>query len=377
MFALLRRLHDELGVNTTCGASNVSFGLPSRNQLNGAFLAMAIANGLTRAITSPLHDEVREAVRAADVMMGNDRDCNAWIATHREQAPTATEGRAPRAAAARRGSAAAGASSEPRASSSSRRAGAATSSTGRRCSTARASSASTSTRSAAGAGSAAGARSCCPRASTRSTASRRRAEHLGAFNDVEVEYRARARASPRAGGSGVRPSVLGDVVIDVPPDSQVHRQVVRKEADAHPIEVDPVVRLHYVEVERADARVADRATCGASRTRSSASGGSPTSRPTSHVLHGLQPALRDGDWAVTVAVYDASMIIAVWPGYHDRALGIAFDVGSTTVAGHLCDLSSGEVLASAGAMNPQIRFGEDLMSRVSYVMMNPGVESAS
>jgi uncharacterized 2Fe-2S/4Fe-4S cluster protein (DUF4445 family) len=66
------------------------------------------------------------------------------------------------------------------------------------------------------------------------------------------------------------------------------------------------------------------------------------------------------------------MIIAVWPGYHDRALGIAFDVGSTTVAGHLCDLSSGEVLASAGAMNPQIRFGEDLMSRVSYVMMNPG-----
>jgi 5-methyltetrahydrofolate--homocysteine methyltransferase len=92
VFALLRRLHDELGVNTTCGASNVSFGLPSRNELNGAFLAMAISNGLTSAITSPLHDEVREAVKAADVMMGNDRDCNAWIASHREQAPVA-EGR--------------------------------------------------------------------------------------------------------------------------------------------------------------------------------------------------------------------------------------------------------------------------------------------
>src|SRR4029079_12572149 len=67
-------------------------------------------------------------------------------------------------------------------------------------------------------------------------------------------------------------------------------------------------------------------------------------------------------------------ITAVWPGLHDRAFGIAFDVGSTTVAGHLCDLLTGDVLASAGEMNPQIRFGEDLMSRVSYVMLNPGSE---
>ena len=68
----MRRLHDELGVNSTCGASNVSFGLPNRNALNGAFLTMAIASGMTSAITSPLHDEVRAAVMAADVMMGND-----------------------------------------------------------------------------------------------------------------------------------------------------------------------------------------------------------------------------------------------------------------------------------------------------------------
>ena len=59
VFPLVRRLHDELGVNTTCGASNVSFGLPNRNGLNGAFLSMAIANGMTCAITSPLHEEVR------------------------------------------------------------------------------------------------------------------------------------------------------------------------------------------------------------------------------------------------------------------------------------------------------------------------------
>ncbi len=71
----------------------------------------------------------------------------------------------------------------------------------------------------------------------------------------------------------------------------------------------------------------------------------------------------------------AQTIIAAWAGFHDIALGVAFDVGSTTVAGHLCDLHTGEVLASAGAMNPQIRFGEDLMSRVSYVMMHPGSEA--
>jgi 5-methyltetrahydrofolate--homocysteine methyltransferase len=92
VFALVRRLHEELGVNTTCGASNVSFGLPNRSGINGAFLAMAIASGMTSAITSPLHAEVLAAVMAADVLMGTDPDCRAWIARFREQptgAPTA------------------------------------------------------------------------------------------------------------------------------------------------------------------------------------------------------------------------------------------------------------------------------------------------
>jgi len=93
VFALVRRLHDELGVNSTCGASNVSFGLPNRNTLNGAFLTMAIASGMTSAITSPLHTEVRAAVMAADVMMGNDPDCQEWIARFREQPAGAGGGR--------------------------------------------------------------------------------------------------------------------------------------------------------------------------------------------------------------------------------------------------------------------------------------------
>ncbi len=84
VFSLVRRLHDELGVNSTCGASNVSFGLPNRHGLNGAFLSMAIANGLTSAITSPLHEEVRQAVMAADVLMGADAHAAAWIGRYGE-----------------------------------------------------------------------------------------------------------------------------------------------------------------------------------------------------------------------------------------------------------------------------------------------------
>jgi uncharacterized 2Fe-2S/4Fe-4S cluster protein (DUF4445 family) len=89
-------------------------------------------------------------------------------------------------------------------------------------------------------------------------------------------------------------------------------------------------------------------------------------------IQGLQKALRQGEWTVTVAVHQNQQITAIWPGFRDKAYGLAVDVGSTTIAGHLCDLASGEVVGSAGVMNPQIRFGEDLMSRVSYVMMNPG-----
>jgi uncharacterized 2Fe-2S/4Fe-4S cluster protein (DUF4445 family) len=94
------------------------------------------------------------------------------------------------------------------------------------------------------------------------------------------------------------------------------------------------------------------------------------------VLAGLQSTLRKGNWAVTAAIHDEPRsgpprIIAVWPGFKNEAYGIACDIGSTTIAMHLVSLLSGRIAASAGASNPQIRFGEDLMSRVSYVMMNP------
>ena len=87
---LVRRLKDELKVNTTCGASNVSFGLPGRDGINSAFLTMAIASGLTSAITNPLHGDVVRACMGADVMMGHDPDCARWIRKFREAAPAPT-----------------------------------------------------------------------------------------------------------------------------------------------------------------------------------------------------------------------------------------------------------------------------------------------
>jgi 5-methyltetrahydrofolate--homocysteine methyltransferase len=84
VFHLVRRLHDELRVNTTCGASNISFGLPERMVVSGTFLAMGISHGMTSAITNPLNKDVKQAVLAADVLMGHDQDCASWIRAHRE-----------------------------------------------------------------------------------------------------------------------------------------------------------------------------------------------------------------------------------------------------------------------------------------------------
>ena len=205
------------------------------------------------------------------------------------------------------------------------------------------------------------------------------ASHLSPVSDVE-----RAYATDRGLGAGRRlgcaAHVGGELVIDVPPESQVHRQVVRKEADAHPIEIDPVVRLHYVEVDEPDL-ASPTSDLGRLREALEREWQLTGLSVDDHVLRELQRALRASGsepqspaWRVTVAVHDEKDVTAIWPGLHETMLGIAFDIGSTTVAGHLCDLASGEVLASAGEMNPQIRFGEDLMSRVSYVMMNPGSE---
>src|SRR5262245_35251713 len=195
-------------------------------------------------------------------------------------------------------------------------------------------------------------------------------DHRSDFSPVEQRY-----ADKRGMKPGRRLScqavLLGDLVIDVPEDSQVHKQVVRKRAEMRAIELDPVVRLHYVEVAEPDMH---DPTGDLQRLQKALmqQWGLTDLDTDLRVIQGLQAALRTGKWTVTVAVHLGKQITAVWPGFKDQVFGLAIDVGSTTIAGHLCDLHSGEVLASGGLMNPQIRFGEDLMSRVSYVMMNPG-----
>ena len=197
---------------------------------------------------------------------------------------------------------------------------------------------------------------------------------LSPRNAVEDRYdRIRGLAPGRR--LGCQAQIRGDVVLDVPPESQVHRQVVRKRAEARAISMDPATRLHYVEVAEPDMH---EPSGDLQRLESALAGQWGITGATADLgtLQALQSALRSGDWKVTVAVHrDAPQprILHVWPGYHDGAIhGLAIDVGSTTIAGHLCDLATGEVVASVGLMNPQIRFGEDLMSRVSYAMLNPG-----
>ncbi len=197
-----------------------------------------------------------------------------------------------------------------------------------------------------------------------------KAEHLSGFSETEKEY---TKTLPLNNGRRLSCStqVLGDIVIDVPADSQVHRQVVRKRAEVHDINIDPVMRIYYVEVQQPNMH---DATGDLQRLKEALEFEWRLHDLTYdlNLVQDLQAALRKGDWAVTVAVFDNRKIVAVWPGFRDRMYGLAIDLGSTTIAAHLCDLASGEVVAAAGVMNPQIRFGEDLMSRVSYVMMNPG-----
>ncbi len=170
---------------------------------------------------------------------------------------------------------------------------------------------------------------------------------------------------------GCQLRVLDDVVIAVPPESQVHRQVIRKRPEVPDIEIDPAFRLYYVEV--ADSTL-DHVESDQRRLFAALENqwGLGDLRLDPRALADMQTALVEGKAAVTVGVHEDNEVTAVWPGFHDTALGVAFDVGSTTIAGHLCNLATGEVMATHGQMNPQIRFGEDVMSRVSYAMMNEG-----
>jgi uncharacterized 2Fe-2S/4Fe-4S cluster protein (DUF4445 family) len=191
--------------------------------------------------------------------------------------------------------------------------------------------------------------------------------------EAEERYRKR-RGLDEGRRLSCQAKLEADIVIDVPASSQVHHQVVRKPHEDHDITIDPVVHAYFVEVS---SPTLDEPLGDLERLQAALEAEwelqDLSCEPA--VLRGLQEVLNKEKRQVTVAVRNDKRIVAVWPGFKEKLLGIAFDVGSTTVAAHLCNLTTGEVVASAGKMNPQIRYGEDLMSRVSYIMMNPGGEA--
>ncbi|MEM6665002.1 MAG: ASKHA domain-containing protein [Pseudomonadota bacterium] len=199
-------------------------------------------------------------------------------------------------------------------------------------------------------------------------------DHISAFGPKENRYAEKRdlKAGRRLSCSA---TVEGDLVIDVPMDVAVNAQMVRKAADTRVIERDPAVQLCYVEVEEPDMHKplgdTDRllvALCN--------EWGLENVAVDFRLLPGIQKTLREGNWTATAAIHrdaetDRPTLIALWPGLHNEAYGLSVDIGSTTMSANLVSLLSGRIMATAGATNPQIRFGEDLMSRVSYIMMNP------
>ena len=199
-------------------------------------------------------------------------------------------------------------------------------------------------------------------------------EHISEKGAKEERYE-KIRGLPDGRRLSCSAQILGDLVIDVPQDTVINAQVVRKAATDRVIERNAAVQLCYVEVDEPDMHKPlgdlDRL-----KVMLEKDWGWKDLLIAPHLIPQVQGILRKGNWAVTAAIHrdmDSSrpFIVGLWPGLKNEAYGVACDIGSTTIAMHLVSLLSGRIVASSGTSNPQIRFGEDLMSRVSYVMMNP------
>jgi len=163
---------------------------------------------------------------------------------------------------------------------------------------------------------------------------------------------------------------LGDLLLTVPEESQARKQIIAKAASDRTIDIDPAVRMVYVEVDPGD--MSDPRGDWERLSQALASQWDLRSLTIDiKALQTLQTALRDGDHAVTVTVWQEQEVLRVQPGFIEGLYGLAADVGSTTIVVHLCDLRSGAVLATQASMNTQVRYGEDLMSRISYANSEP------
>ncbi len=193
------------------------------------------------------------------------------------------------------------------------------------------------------------------------------AAHLSPPDEVEHEYAVRHGINLDERRMSCCTRIMGDVLITVPEESQARKQVIRKEASDLTIEVSPAVRLVYVKIEPAElGSPADwkRVQMALAEDWNLKD---VTLDPV--LLPSLQRALREGEWAVTLTIWQNHEAIRIEPGYNESLYGLAVDIGSTTIAAYLCDLRTGKVVATESMMNPQVRYGEDLMSRISYGMM--------
>jgi uncharacterized 2Fe-2S/4Fe-4S cluster protein (DUF4445 family) len=195
------------------------------------------------------------------------------------------------------------------------------------------------------------------------------ADHLSPPDEREGGYWARHPQMPGhrlACGCDVR----DDLVVFVPEESQARKQVVRKAARERAINVDPAVRLYYVEIEppTLDHQLGDWDRLARELTNRF---GLANLRIDPMLLGGLQSTLREENWKATLTIWQDCEVVRIQPGYCEEIYGLAVDIGTTTVAMHLCDLRTGAVLATVSRMNPQVAYGEDLMSRVSYADNEP------
>jgi len=161
--------------------------------------------------------------------------------------------------------------------------------------------------------------------------------------------------------------IHGDVLIFVPEESRKGKQVVRKAATDRKIDVNPAVRNYYVEMTPATLEDTTGDWERLTETLEKEQGVKGLTIDYQALLS-LQDTVRKGDWKVTVSVWMGKEVIAVHPGKVEESYGLAVDVGTTTVAGYLCELSSGKLLGTDSMMNPQVTFGEDVMSRITYAM---------
>jgi uncharacterized 2Fe-2S/4Fe-4S cluster protein (DUF4445 family) len=199
-------------------------------------------------------------------------------------------------------------------------------------------------------------------------------DHISARGPKEERYD-RVRGLPEGRRLSCSATIQGDLVIDVPQDTVVNAQLVRKAATDRIIERNAAIQMCYVEVDEPDMHKPlgdlDRLKAVLEKDW-----GWKDLRVAQHLMPEVQKILRKENWGVTAAIhkdmeFSRATVVALYPGLKNEAYGIACDIGSTTIAMHLVSLLSGRIVASSGTPNPQIRFGEDLMSRVSYVMMNP------